>query len=113
MLITKKKNPVNRYKDEAHFFANGSWSRVGGLTFYFYFFYCVNIHTSYYFFPDIKVNMTEQSRQARVVSRTSFKGHFAEVFLIHLSALCSFSGLSEHATIKKTRQQYSRSNNQM
>lgn len=111
MLITKKKkNPVNnRYKDEAHFFANGSWSRVGGLTF----FICVNIHTSYYFFPDIKVNMTEQSRQARAVSRTSFKGHFAEGFLIHLSALCSFSGLSEHATIKKTRQQYSRSNNQM
>lgn len=66
-----------------------------------FFFVCTFIRHIYYFFTDIKVNMTDQSSQAGVVSRTSFKGQSAKVFLIHLSALCSFSGLSEHATIKK------------
>ena len=83
-------------------FPNRAWSRVGGLTFLFW---CIH---SYFIFITSLLTQRSTWLTRRVVSRTSFQRSVCKrcyiCYIIHLSALCSFSGLSEHATIKKNKQ---------
>lgn len=80
-----------------HISPNGGVEQGGRVDF----FLCTFILHIYYLFTDIKANMTDQSSQAELLAGHLLKVSPQKVFLIHLSALCSFSGLSEHATISK------------
>lgn len=89
-----------------HIFPNRLWRGLGRWVsvFLFLFLFLVYIHSSYLLLLYWHKGQHDQPVQPDwVVIRTSFKGQSAKVFLIHLSALCSYSGLSEHATIKKEK----------